>query len=120
MPLHSTACGKVHLAAMINDQRRALYATGKLERFTRNTLTDLEELEKELQAVSRDGVAYDHEEQQLGVWAVAAPIYAGKTIIAAAGIISQTSRMEPEMVRNHGLKIISCSGEISQILRRIY
>ncbi len=120
MPLHSTACGKVHLAAMTPDQRQALYASGKLEQFTRHTITSPEQMEKELENVIRDGVAYDHEEQRLGVWAVAAPIYAGRTKIAAAGIISQTSRMEPEIVKDHAMKIISCTGEISQILGRIY
>jgi IclR family KDG regulon transcriptional repressor len=120
MPLHSTACGKIHLACMSDDQRRTLYARGKLERFTKNTITDPEKLDAELETVQSDGVAYDREEQRLGVWVVAAPVYSGNGQIAAAGIITPISRMQPETVKNHALKIISCTGEISQILSRTF
>ncbi len=120
LPLHSTACGKVHLARMPEDQRRALYARGSLERFTKNTITDPAKLEAELTTIQDDGVAYDREEQRLGVWVVAAPVYSGSAQVAAAGIITPVSRLQPETVQIHTTKIISCTGEISQVLSRAF
>jgi IclR family KDG regulon transcriptional repressor len=119
MPLHSTACGKIHLAHMTADRRQALYDGKKLERFTKNTITDPNRLEEELETVQRDGVAYDREEQRLGVWVVGAPIYAGHEKVAAAGIIAPVSRLQTETMKVHAMKIISCTGEISQILSRV-
>jgi DNA-binding IclR family transcriptional regulator len=118
MGLHSTACGKVHLAFMPEDERRAFYDSGKLERYTKNTITDPDKLEAELELVRRDGVAYDREEQRLGVWVVAAPVYTGNAKIAAAGLITPISRMKADTAEKNILKIISCTGEISQILSR--
>ncbi len=118
MALHSTACGKVHLAFMPKADRQAFYDSVKLEKFTKNTITDPEKLEAELEHVRRDGVAYDREEQRLGVWVVAAPIYAGSAKIAAAGLITPVSRMKPDTAEKNALKVISCTGEISQILSR--
>ena len=119
MPLHSTACGKVHLARMPRDERQALYDRSKLERFTKNTITDPNRLEEELETVQRDGVAYDREEQRLGVWVVGAPIYAGHEKVAAAGIITPVSRIRPDTILDHVKEIISCTGEISQIISRM-
>jgi IclR family acetate operon transcriptional repressor len=118
MALHSTACGKVHLAFMPDTARRAFYDGGKLETFTKNTITDPARIEAEMQIVRRDGVAYDREEQRLGVLVVAAPVYAGSDKIAAAGLITPVSRMKPDTADKNAIKIISCTGEISQILSR--
>ena len=119
MPLHSTACGKIHLAHMTADRRQALYDGKKLERFTKNTITDPNKLEEELESVQRDGIAYDREEQRLGVWVVGAPIYAGHEKVAAAGIITPVSRIRPDTILDHVKEIISCTGEISQIISRM-
>ena len=118
MALHSTACGKVHLAYMPENERRAFYDGGELEQYTKNTITDPAKLEVELEVIRRDGVAYDREEQRLGVWVVGAPIYAGNEKIAAAGLITPVSRMKPGTAEKNTVKIISRTGEISQILSR--
>lgn len=120
MPLHSTACGKVHLTGMSVEQRNVVYASTPLERFTRNTKTTQEQLEAELETVRQNGVAYNREEQRLGVNAVAAPVYAGKNQIAAAGIMMPVSRIGPGDIETYALKIINYTGEISEIIGRVY
>lgn len=120
MPLHSTACGKIHLAHMTEDERRAFYARATLEPFTKNTITDRGLLEAELENVCRDGIAYDREEQRLGVWVVGAPIYSNKNKIAAVGIITPVSRIKSDTIDNHARKLIGCASEISQILSRTF
>ena len=69
-PLHSTANGKALLACLDPARRRELLAR-KLDRDTRHTVTDPEELEREVRQVLKTGLAYDLEEHTDGVCAVA-------------------------------------------------
>ncbi len=73
-PLHASANGKAMLAAMPEpDVRRVL--NGKLEEFTKNTLTTPTAVRSELDRIrSADGIAFDREEQSFGVCAVGAVI----------------------------------------------
>ncbi len=92
-PLHLTSTGKLFLA---NDDLRAVrsYAmrTG-LAGHTRNSLTDLSELEAELDEVRQRGFARDNEELELGVRCIAAGIYddAGQ-IVAGLSISAPADR----------------------------
>jgi DNA-binding IclR family transcriptional regulator len=54
VPLHATSAGKVFLAFLPAEERDVLLAR-KLERYTRATVVNRRELEKELEAVRRDG-----------------------------------------------------------------
>ena len=73
-PLHLTSTGKLFLAA---DESRAVRSysmrTG-LAGQTRNSITDVHQLEKELDLVRSNGFARDNEELELGVRCIAAAI----------------------------------------------
>lgn len=71
-PLHASANGKAFLAAMPEgDVRRVL--AGRLDALTDNTLTTPAAVRAELEAIRvAGGVAFDREEQSLGVCAVGA------------------------------------------------
>jgi len=73
-PLHASANGKAMLAAMpAPDVRRVL--SGRLEPFTDHTIVNPADLRAELDRImAADGVAYDREEQSLGVSAIGAVI----------------------------------------------
>ena len=68
-PLHCTALGKVLLAF------GHLQLPKTLESFTSHTLTDLEQLQKNLAQVRRVGYAVDDEEFDLGVRCIAVPVF---------------------------------------------
>jgi DNA-binding IclR family transcriptional regulator len=72
--LHASANGKAMLAAMPEpDLRRVLNA--RLEGFTKNTLTTPTAIRAEIDRIrAGDGIAYDREEQSVGVCAVGAVI----------------------------------------------
>ena len=72
--LHASANGKAMLAAMpAPDVRRVL--NGRLEPFTDHTIVNPADLRAELDRIkAADGVAYDREEQSLGVSAIGAVI----------------------------------------------
>ena len=71
VPAHCSASGKVLLAQMTPGQRRKLLAHAPLERYTPNTLVDLDALEAELRTVRRDGYALDSEEFLPGLQCIA-------------------------------------------------
>ncbi|MBS0595601.1 MAG: IclR family transcriptional regulator [Proteobacteria bacterium] len=94
-PLHLTSVGKLFLAAD-DPQRVRAYATRTgLAGHTRNSITDLARLERELAAVRRLGVARDDEELELGVRCVAAGICddEGK-LVAGLSVSAPADRLE--------------------------
>ena len=66
-PLHLTSTGKLFLSTGDTRQVRAHALRTGLAGHTRNSLTDLERLERELALVRRHGYARDNEELELGV-----------------------------------------------------
>ena len=72
--VHCTGIGKVFLAHMPSARRRMFFNT-PLERFTESTMTDLGELEQELENILALGYAVDNEEVFRGMVCIAAPIF---------------------------------------------
>ena len=94
-PLHLTSVGKLFLAAD-DPQRLRAYATRTgLKGHTKNSITELATLERELSRVRQYGQASDNEELELGVRCMAAGIYDDQNkLIAGLSISSPSSRME--------------------------
>lgn len=74
-PLHLTSSGKLFLSAWGTRQVRAYVMRTGLAGSTRNSLTQYEDLDRELSIVRRHGYARDNEELELGVRCIAAGIY---------------------------------------------
>ena len=94
-PLHLTSVGKLFLAHD-DAQRVRSYATRTgLAGHTRNSLTDLPALERELDKVRKQRVARDDEELELGVRCMAAGIYddQGK-LVAGLSVSAPADRLE--------------------------
>ena len=94
-PLHLTSVGKLFLAAD-DPQRVRAYATRTgLQGQTKNSITNMEMLERELAKVRQYGQANDNEELELGVRCMAAGIYddQGK-LVAGLSISAPSGRME--------------------------
>lgn len=120
LPLYCTACGKVLLAALSQEERKAYYSRIALQPYTSSSITDIPKLEKELARIRKEGLAYHKEEYRQGVWVAAAPIYNGsEKVIAAAAIIVPISYLGVDSVQKYTTAIKSCTGEISQIIGRI-
>jgi DNA-binding IclR family transcriptional regulator len=96
-PLHLTSVGKLFLAAD-DPQRVRAYATRTgLSGHTKNSLTQLPALERELSKVRQYGNARDNEELELGVRCMAAGIYDDQgTLIAGLSISAPAGRLEEE------------------------
>ena len=94
-PLHLTSVGKLFLAADDAQKIRAYAARTGLAGHTKNSLTQLSALEKELAKVRRDAWANDNEELELGVRCMAAAVYddQGK-LVAGLSISAPASRLD--------------------------
>ena len=73
-PLYCTALGKVLLAYSPASEADPILKK-KLKHYTENTITDPQELKKELKQIKKQGYAIDREEVTRGIMCVAAPIF---------------------------------------------
>jgi DNA-binding IclR family transcriptional regulator len=113
-PLHLTSVGKLFLAQDDPARVRAYTTRTGLAGHTRNSITDLARLERELALVRQMGHARDDEELELGVRCVAAGIYddQGK-LVAGLSISAPADRLEDswtERVRNTAAQISGALG----------
>jgi len=81
---HCSALGKVLLAHLSDEQVRAVVGRTGLPARTATTITDVEWLLRELEAVRAEGYAVDDEEDCEGVFCVAAPLFDGRRACVAA------------------------------------
>jgi DNA-binding IclR family transcriptional regulator len=120
LSLHCTACGKVLLAALSDEERKAYYFRNTLQSLTTNTITDVERLDEELAKVRLEGVAFDNEEYRMGLWIAASPVYdSRRSVVAAVGIMVPTSDINTENSQRLATAIKSCTAMISQIVGRV-
>jgi DNA-binding IclR family transcriptional regulator len=95
-PVHCTASGKVILAWAPEAIRERLLAR-PLERCTPHTITDRAELEAQLDSTREAGVARTYEELELGLDAIASPVYdSGGEVVAALDVSGPSHRLRAE------------------------
>ncbi len=94
-PLHLTSTGKLFLAADDATRVRAYATRTGLAGHTKNSITQLPILERELSKARQYGMARDNEELELGVRCMAAGIYddQGK-LVAGLSISAPTDRLD--------------------------
>jgi DNA-binding IclR family transcriptional regulator len=94
-PLHLTSVGKLFLAADEPQRVRAYATRTGLAGHTRNSITELHLLERDLEKVRRQAVARDDEELELGVRCMAAGIYDDQgRLVAGLSISAPADRLE--------------------------
>jgi DNA-binding IclR family transcriptional regulator len=89
-PVHCTASGKAITAFGPAEVRERLLDL-PLDRVTPHTITDRAELEAQLEEVRRTGVARTHEELEVGLDAIAAPVFGAEGEVVAALDVSGPS-----------------------------
>ena len=96
-PLHLTSVGKLFLAAD-DPQRIRAYATRTgLQGHTKNSITSMDTLERELAKVRLYDQAHDNEELELGVRCMAAGIYDDQDkLVAGLSISAPSGRLEDD------------------------
>ena len=102
-PVHCTASGKVILAFAPAATRERLLSR-PLERSTPHTITSRGELEAQLNGAAMDGFARTYEELEVGLDAIAAPVYAASgEVVAALDVSGPSHRLRagsrPELIQ---------------------
>lgn len=112
-PLHLTSVGKLFLAHD-DPQRVRAYATRTgLAGHTRNSITDLGRLERELATVRATGVARDDEELEVGVRCMASGIFDDQNqLVAGLSLSSPADRLDEAWID----RVKATAAEISAAL----
>lgn len=112
-PLHLTSTGKLFLAADEPQRVRAYATRTGLSGNTRNSITQLPALERELARARQYGIARDNEELELGVKCIAAGVYDDQSkLIAGLSISAPADRLDESWLS----KLEATAYEISQAL----
>jgi IclR family transcriptional regulator, acetate operon repressor len=116
VPLHTSAMGKAILA-FSGDPEQAVASLPELEARTRRTITDRRRLLEQLVAIHRRGWAFNDEERDPGVRAVAAPIRDPSGVAqAAVAIQGPTVRMVDSRIDDLGTRLVEATAEMAGAL----
>ena len=111
-PLHAGAEGKMLLAGLTAQDRRAVLAE-PLDRYSENTITDLRQLDRELAAITQAGWAQDRGEHSPTVQALAAPVRdEGGRVIAAVSLVYLAEKHQ-QLQLAHLDDLLACCQAIS-------
>lgn len=93
-PLYCTGLGKAFLAFLPEVERKVMLDEVDLIPITKNTITDREQLEEQLEAFTKLGYSIDDEENEEGLFCLAAPVFgADRKIQAAISVAGPKERM---------------------------
>lgn len=113
-PLHVTSAGKVFLTWLPPEQLEEVLSDG-LQRYTEHTVVDPSELRAQLADVRRRGYASTHDEYEIGLAAVAAPIRdADGEVVATVSVSGPTFRLTPTAVPDMAVHVMAAAAEISE------
>lgn len=116
-PMYCTSVGKAILAYLPVEEVEEVWNNSRIERYTLNTKTRLEDLKKELEIVREKGYAIDNEENEPGVRCVGAPIFNRfGEIEGAISVSGPTIRMTDEKIDAIALEVLKYAGLISKEL----
>ncbi len=117
LPAHATSAGKILLAYLDDLAQQEWLNQYPLQRLTKYTHTDNVIFLDLLSEIKEQGWCYSSEEHELGVHALAVPIYGQQSrVVAALNIVSPTMRTTKEYLIQHILPLLQ---ETARELRNI-
>ena len=115
LPLHAGASGKVLLAFLPAERRKAILEAIALPRLTPNTIANRAQLERELATVRKRGYAISVGERVSGAASVAAPIRGSDgNVIAALNITGPMPRVTDAKLLEYAELVIRAAAKISR------
>jgi DNA-binding IclR family transcriptional regulator len=116
-PAYCTGVGKAMLAYQDETVLLKMLETSKLESLTPKTITDKNELLRNLAKVRENGYSFDDEENNIGLTCVAAPVFdhSGKAKYSIS-VSGPTARMSEEKIKDAIRIVKAVAKEISSKL----
>lgn len=97
LPVHCTSQGKLFLSYMTEQEQDALLHRSELKAYTRHTITEKNQLQKEFAKIREQGYAIENGEYKVGLRSVAAPIFdVNGNVRYAIGIIGMFRQLETD------------------------
>lgn len=116
-PMYCTSVGKAILAYFPDEEVKNIWNISKIEKLTKFTITEFEEMIKELSRVREKGYGIDNEENEIGVRCVGAPIFNRYgEIEGAISVSGPTLRVKEKDVEGIAKEVIKYANLISKEL----
>lgn len=113
--MHSSAAGKVLLAYMDEQRRRAIIGDDALNRITDKTICTPDALSADLDQVRRNGFAKDDEEHAIGMRCLSAPIFNEfDEVVAALSISGPTARISDTRLKSLSEMLVQAAREATR------
>lgn len=107
---------RMHVAYRPEAGRQKILRSAQL-RLTPHTVTDPQEIERQLAAAVREGVSYDMEEQDLGVCAVSAPVFGPDgDVKAVVTVVAPSERFGPRERKRKAEAVKNTAAEMTRYL----
>lgn len=115
--LHCSSTGKTFLSYLHAHRLEEFFGKNRPPARTPNTLVEVADLRREVEATLKRGYALDNEEFNPGVRCLAAPVFASDgTVAAALGITASTVRFTRERIPELSAIVRAHAAEISRML----
>ncbi len=97
---HATSSGKLLLAHLHRARLDRLLRGWRLPRVTKFTITDHDELRRDLESIRRRGYAENRQESEIGVVSIAAPVRdAAGRVVASLSLAGPAERVDPRVLQ---------------------
>ena len=112
LPAYCSAAGKAQLAYLSEEELENYFSGKEMKRFTQNTITNVDEMKKELKKITEQGFSIDNEELDTGVRCVAAPIrdYT-RRIVGAVSISGPSMRLGADRIEKELIPLAKKAAE---------
>lgn len=117
VPLHCTASGKMYLSSMQPSHLEQYLNAAPLEKKTKQTMTDVNQLMTELDMIRDQGFSTDNAEFMDDMVACAVPILDGRgRLVSTLSIHAPTLRMSMEDVKSHVPLMHETAGKLTKLV----
>jgi DNA-binding IclR family transcriptional regulator len=113
-PAYCTGTGKALLAGLTDEVVRSLMKSHPMQRFTPNTICNVDDLLSELALTRARGYAVDNEENEPGIMCVGAPVRNRENVVVSAiSVAGPTIRVNRETIPQITIDVIEAANQIS-------
>lgn len=117
--LNCSASGKIFLSKWDQETMKEYFTQKHFSDRTMNSITEYKEFMKELKTITENGIAYDNEEYEYGLFCLAAPIRHKDSIVAAISISGPKTRLEHKGLDSISKELKNICNEISDLISEL-
>ncbi|NOY09635.1 MAG: IclR family transcriptional regulator [Spirochaetes bacterium] len=114
MPFHASAAGKLVLAFLPGKEKNKILDKIELKKYTENTITNPDDLGRNLEEIYKTGISYNFQEFNNGISAMATPVFGRQDkIVAALAVVGTSIDLNRYQLAEYSSLFLKASAEIS-------